>query len=588
MGAPILAGSWFGDVSAGLMASIGGFTALYGSGRPYVSRALELGAIVLAFALSVSVGLWVAPIGWAVVIAVALIAMIATWLANAFRIGPAGAYMFTLACAAATAMPIEHLAPLHAGLLVLSGGAFAWLVQMSGALFEPRGPERRAVANAGKAVIAYLESLGQLHENSARHHAALALHDAWIALVNQQPVRGRAGGELSRLRSLNRELHLLFADALRAVSRQEPIPNDALDAARDLVAEINEPRPARTTSSESIPPGHPGALTAAREALRTGSNPMRVIVRVGVAALVVGSLGAALHFERAYWAVAAAVLMLHQGFDWPRMLRRSVERLIGTWIGLALAGAILIIAPQGVWLALTVMVLQFTIEMLVVRNYALAAIFITGVALTIASGGHPVESPGEYLLARGLDTIAGCLLALVIFRLIPPRAADRQISEQLLHTLHAIQSLLPHLTSGAVTSSAARIARQRVQHASFALVQAYEESLGASRRERRVAEHLWPAIAATERLAYRTLSVCWALERLGGEAARQAAQSMFENEGGESVQRALQELIDTAANGGRAHVSFPALPAVLAPEIENLRASFVRAPSTSAKSEQRA
>lgn len=63
---------------------------------------------------------------------------------------------------------------------------------------------------------------------------------------------------------------------------------------------------------------------------------------------------------------------------------------------------------------------------------------------------------------------------------------------------------------------------------------------------------------------------------------------MFENEGGESVQRALQELIDTAANGGHAHVSFPALPAVLAPEIENLRASFVRAPSTSAKSEQRA
>ena len=32
-------------------------------------------------------------------------------------------------------------------------------------------------------------------------------------------------------------------------------------------------------------------------------------------------------------------------------------------------------------------VLQFTIEMFVVRNYALAVVFITPAALTIASGG---------------------------------------------------------------------------------------------------------------------------------------------------------------------------------------------------------
>ncbi len=68
------------------MASIGGFTALYGSGRPYRSRAVELALIALAFAVGVGVGIWVAPIGWAVVIAVAAIAMIATWLSNALQI----------------------------------------------------------------------------------------------------------------------------------------------------------------------------------------------------------------------------------------------------------------------------------------------------------------------------------------------------------------------------------------------------------------------------------------------------------------------------------------------------------------------
>jgi hypothetical protein len=37
---------------------------------------------------------------------------------------------------------------------------------------------------------------------------------------------------------------------------------------------------------------------------------------------------------------------------------------------------------------------------------------------------------------------------------------------------------------------------------------------------RLAAEEWWPAIAAVERLAYRTLSTCWALEQLGNEAAR--------------------------------------------------------------------
>ena len=36
---PVLVGWAVGDVAAGLIATIGGFTALYGSGRPYLNRA---------------------------------------------------------------------------------------------------------------------------------------------------------------------------------------------------------------------------------------------------------------------------------------------------------------------------------------------------------------------------------------------------------------------------------------------------------------------------------------------------------------------------------------------------------------------
>jgi uncharacterized membrane protein YccC len=573
MGVPILTGWLMGNTPAGLMASIGGFTSLYGSGRPYLSRARHLGAIALAFALAVTLGLSVAPSPWLVVIAVASIAMIATWLSNALQIGPPGAYLFTLACAAGTAMP-NPPPPMEAGMLVLGGGMFAWLVQMGGALFNPRGPERNAVSAAANAVRAYIDALGKPHAGAMRQRAAHALHNAWSVLVTQQPVAPRAGGELSRLRALNRELHLVFATALGAATRDERPPPGLAAEARALAARVRD-REARIADTDSVPLGHPRASEALMESLRPGSNSFRVIVRVGIAAFTVGILGAALHFERAYWAVAATVLMLHQGFDWLRMLQRSIERLIGTWIGLALAGAILWWYPQGIWLALTIMALQFTIEMLVLRNYALAAVFITGAALTIASGGQRIDDPAPYLLARGLDTLAGCAMALLVFRLIPPIAPARQIPLQLIRALSAIRAAIPHMAHGTVTNAAARAARRDVHRASFALTAAFEESVTASHAERRSAEVLWPVIAAVERLADRTLSTCWAFERLGEPAAREAAASMFAGDSERNALSAIEGCL-AALRNEHAPPPLPDLPQVLAQEIQGLHECLVR------------
>src|SRR6185436_11790529 len=66
MGAPILTGWLLEDVSGGFLASIGGFTALYGSGRPYLIRAQQLAVIALAFALVVGLGMIISPVAWLV------------------------------------------------------------------------------------------------------------------------------------------------------------------------------------------------------------------------------------------------------------------------------------------------------------------------------------------------------------------------------------------------------------------------------------------------------------------------------------------------------------------------------------------
>lgn len=239
MGAPILAGWLVVDVPAGMMAATGGFTALYGSDRPYLNRARELAAIALAFALSVGVGLAAAAQGaTAVVVAVAAIAMLATWMGNAFQIGPPGAYMFLLAAAAASGMQAAPGGPLHSALLVLAGGAFAWCVHMCGALFDPRGPEKAAVQRAGDAVVACIEAAGTARQARARHATTRALHGAWSTLVSYQPKRAVPGGRLTALRAINRRLHALFADAMSAPARGDAVPDAGLvDEVRALQAQ---------------------------------------------------------------------------------------------------------------------------------------------------------------------------------------------------------------------------------------------------------------------------------------------------------------------------------------------------------------
>ncbi|UWX03561.1 FUSC family protein [Pseudoxanthomonas sp. NC8] len=180
-----------------------------------------------------------------------------------------------------------------------------------------------------------------------------------------------------------------------------------------------------------------------------------------------------LDLERAYWAVAAALLMLHRGFDWPRTLQRSLERTLGTWAGLLLAGAILWLHPSGPWLALLVAMLQFIIELVVVRNYAIAAIFITGAALTIASGGRPVDDVAGLLLTRGLDTLLGCACALLAFRLLPPRTDARTVAAGIGQCLFAIREVCAWLVRNDVTRPAARATRRDLQHHSFILDQAW-------------------------------------------------------------------------------------------------------------------
>lgn len=493
MAVPVLIGWLLDDTGAGLIAIIGGFTSLYGSGRPYRNRAGYLAAVALFFAAAVALGDWAAAIPWLGLVTVTAIAMTAVLVCHALHVGPPGAFMFVLGCAAGTATAATHLPPWHIGLLVLAGGAFSWMVHMVGVLWEPRGPETRAVAAARKAVGRYLET----RDSADRHLAARTLHQAWNTLVNFQPARTTPDVTLDRLRAENLHLHRVFGAAVAAAD----LPD--IDGSFDTA-------PAQ---GFRLPLGRPGNAALLRRALTPGSESMRLALRVGVAVALSGLTALMFIADHSYWAMAAAVLVLYQGFDWARTVVRGVERMVGTLIGLGVAAAILTWQPQGWWLVASIAVLQFVIEMFVVRNYAIAVIFITPLALTIAAGGRPVDDLAHFLITRGLDTVIGCVVALLVYWVALRRRGPAPLNAAVAGTRGAIERTEVHLRAGAVTSAPARAARRDLQLAAMTLLDVYQGAIGGSAEQRAEAERLWPAIAETEHVAYQTLAACWAFER---------------------------------------------------------------------------
>jgi fusaric acid resistance family protein len=566
----LFAGWALHDLGAGLTANLGAFAALYGGGRPYGNRARLLGLIVCGLVFCVVAGLEAAtvPSPWVSVALAALIATLASFFCIALNVGPPGAFMFMLACAAGTSMYGQEPHLVRIAMLVAAGGGVSWTLHMLGAFWQPRGPECQAVSNAALAIADFVDSTEHGQSDLPRHRAATSLHDAWRALIAWQPARDRSDVKLGQLRARSRELHGLFAAAVREGSAgRSPGPKASAEAGNIEPRGIESP-----SEGAAAGPEERHSFFEPREMIATslawGSRPPRIALRVGAAALIAGSVGVLTGLDRSYWAAAAAVLILHQGLSWVRAMQRGLERTLGTILGLILAAVVLWLHPRGLALVGCIAVLQFAGQLFAVSNYAFAVFFFTPMALLMATAVNlSASDAGRLFVARGLDTLIGCGVGLAV--LLATYRTDRAtVRNALSETLGAAKSVLPLLARGEVTTAKARIARRRLRSAAFDLVLLYEEQAGGTERARQEADRTWPAIVATHRLAFRILAACWEIEA-AGDAGKARGPLLFGAAGEHAAVRALNSL-----QAGRAAEIHRSASSFLVPEITTLNESL--------------
>ena len=513
---PALVGWLMGDLSTGLLVSLGGFAGLYGGGRPYVNRVRLLAVVAVAQAVAVALGVWTQNSPWASVAAVTVIAVVATLLCNAFNIQP-GAYQIALSCAAGTALPAAGADPIGIGLLVLLGGLIACAVSLTGALVDPHGPEREAVGAAADAIADYIDALLRRRLRTPTDPSTSTTSSTGPGLRCTR--RGSCWSTSSRAAGVPRKADAAPGDLPQPATAagRGDAPAAARADGRTAGAATRRARPTAVRGRGVLGADHPAPGPAGGAELVAERRPAAVAFAAGadpvaVASVIAGALGLSLGLSHSFWTVAAAVLVLSQGLDQRRTVQRGLERTAGTFVGLGLAAVALNFANDGFWFVVMLALAQFVTQLLVTRNYAAAAIFITCSALLMTGvGGSPAET-AELLQARGLDTAIGCLVAIVVFVVLSKKSPSAWLGSALAQVIAAAAAAVEQLTPERVTSRAGLIARRDLQRRVLWLSESYENGLNGFPAQREEAVRSWPAVVAAERLAYRVLAEGWRLE----------------------------------------------------------------------------
>lgn len=99
--------------------------------------------------------------------------------------------------------------------------------------------------------------------------------------------------------------------------------------------------------------------------------------------------------------------------DFRGQVVRGAHRVVGTAAGLVLAAVLLSADLPGLALIVVIVVLQAAAELWVGRNYALALIAVTPLALLMVDLVAPVPT-GTLLLDRGVETIIGVVVGVTM------------------------------------------------------------------------------------------------------------------------------------------------------------------------------
>lgn len=160
-----------------------------------------------------------------------------------------------------------------------------------------------------------------------------------------------------------------------------------------------------TLVSETVTGRRIPRLTRTKNRMPVGAVAAEMALTVAVATVLAGAAGLLLFHAHWYWAMVGAVAAVSGPHVKARVIR-GLQRLIGTLLGVLVAAGILALGLPPLAVIFIAVALQAGAELFVGRNYAIAMVFITPLALLMVQLAAPT-TVGVLLTDRLWETVVG-------------------------------------------------------------------------------------------------------------------------------------------------------------------------------------
>lgn len=534
VGIPYLIGYLLGDLSIGIMASIGGFTFLYVSNETYARRAVRLFWVALGLTASFMLG---ALCSYNTVVMVGMFGIIgglAIFLLGLFRMTGPGGMFFVLAYSVGTSMP-HDLSAIGPNALYVLGGAFvAWLVGMAGVIVKPHGTATRAVSAVYYSLSKLLSSIGTEQFTECQHQTASLMGQADHTLASSGFFgRGERDKQLlEELKRLNSHAYGIFLSILNiSLEHKHPaeeqlgeqlrlIGNQLHGKNQDMTFDVQLPEGEYSSALGDLyikikdaSEGKSGGPTETarsvkrfgfKEVLQSQSELPFTALRYAIVLLISASVAYGFQLDRSYW-VPLSTISVMSGGTYVGNLYRGIQRSAGTLIGVLIGAVLLWIHPPGLIFPFIMAALQFVVELIYGRNYSLAVMFITPSTLLIGTALQPEFTGAYFISARIVDILIGSAIAIAGSMLLWRRASSNRLLDVFSDAVRREGELLS-LILGNKSKQDYNIAEQRLQQALIQLRQVYDRAFAESIRRNARTTTLWPAIGDCLHLGYMLMA----------------------------------------------------------------------------------
>lgn len=431
--------------SMALIGLTGAFLGFVAQSRPIRSRLVILSGMCLTYVVGVTIAALVGSEPVLLTLVLTVLAAVVVLGYNSLVAEPPGAMFLIIGPVIASYLPTVGLPTgkivLVSAIACVSASATSLLLQF---VTAPRHAEQDAVAAAEEAATAYLDAERPL---TPRHELARLRDRAFAAVFGASMILEDAVGREPRRREwrrMNAELRRLHLSVIQQVVRVH--------------------LPGRTVAVSGVEQrrylGRPDATYLLRWGISRSSMPWLAARRMAAAVLCTCAISYGLHIGHPYWAVMTAALVMSVTADRLTLTHRAAHRVAGTVVGIGLFFLIHAANPRGFLLLVVALVLIFILQMLAVRNYALAVIFVTPMALLISTAGNPYKPVGEIAGERVLETVIGAVTAVAVIWVAGRRAPIALVRRQFRRAVRSLERLLLLIADGEQSTDRGYAARR--------------------------------------------------------------------------------------------------------------------------------